>query len=94
MGIAIIERFERRAAALYIQREVSLLGADVRSAPPEIELAAAGVTATAAQGSGGGGLAARAAQYKRMARTMRGSGFVLDGRVIVGNREGGAFRRA
>jgi GGDEF domain-containing protein len=95
MGVAILERFERRAAALHISREVSLLGADVRSTPPEIELAIAGVTASHAQGSPtGSGLAARAAQYKRMARTLRGNAFVLDGRVIVGGHEGNAFRRA
>lgn len=95
MGVSILERFERRAAALHISREVSLLGADVRSTPPEIELAIAGVTASHAQGtSNGSGLAARAAQYKRMARTLRGNAFVLDGRVIVGGHEGNAFRRA
>jgi diguanylate cyclase (GGDEF)-like protein len=94
MGLTILERFERRAAALHISREVSLLGAEVRSSPPEIELAIAGVTATHAQASSSGGLAARAAQYKRMARSLRGNAFILDGRVVAGGQEGTAFRRA
>ena len=90
MGLTIVERFERRAAALHISREVSLLGADVRSTTPEIELAIAGITSASVQGSSG--LAARAAQYKRMARSMRGNAFVLDGRVIAGGQD--SIRRA
>jgi hypothetical protein len=92
VGLSILERFERRTAALHIQREVSLLGADVRSGPPEIELSIAGVTASHAPPSSGVG--AKAAQYKRMARTMSGSAFVLDGRVVGGRIGGPAFRRA
>lgn len=88
MGLAILERFARRTAALHISREVSLLGADVRSTQPEIELAIAGVTKTHAAASSSGGIGARAAQYKRMARTMRGSAFVLDGRAVGINPDG------
>ncbi|HXW76730.1 MAG TPA: GGDEF domain-containing protein [Candidatus Eremiobacteraceae bacterium] len=92
LGLSVLERFERRAAQLHISREVSLLGADVRSVPPEIELSIAGVTSTHAQSSPSGGFGAKAAQYKRTARTMRGSAFVLDGRVV--SSQTAAFRQA
>lgn len=85
LGLAVIARFDARAGALHVTRETPLLGlAEVRAPDAEVALALAGVSSSKCGDLTYSDMAARAASYKRMARSIHGNAFVLDGRVLGG----------
>jgi len=83
LGLALIAEFERRVAGLHVSRELPLLeSADVRRPDAEITLSVVGLSSSQSPATSYSVISSTVARYKRAARNLRSSSFVLDGTVI------------
>ncbi len=83
LGLALIAEFERRVAGLHVSRELPLLEtADVRRPDAEITLSVVGLSSSQSPATSYSVISSTVARYKRSARNLRSSSFVLDGTII------------
>jgi diguanylate cyclase (GGDEF)-like protein len=84
MGLGLIAEFERRVAALHVSRELPLLdGVDVRRPDNEITLSVVGLCSSRSPLTSYSIISSTVARYKRSARNLRSSAFVLDGSIVT-----------
>lgn len=84
MGLTMIAEFERRVAALHVSRELPMLDAvDVRRPNNEITLSVVGLSSSRSSLPSYSVITSTIARYKRTARNLRSSAFVLDGSMLT-----------
>ncbi len=83
LATTIIAEFERKVASLHVTRELPLLeSADVRHPDSEVTLTVVGLCSSRTPMPSYAAVASNVSRYKRTARNLRSSSFILDGNLI------------